>query len=104
FLKLNDLSGTISDTLDSRGVVGAFGTCELAPPLPAKRIIGRAITDPSTPQPLPVDEAIRTNNNYMTEVEGMHQADPGDVLVIQGLRGVSNMGGVMASTAFYHGL
>ena len=35
----------------------------------------------------------------MTEIEGINQGDPGDVLVIQGVRDISNMGGIMASLA-----
>ncbi|MBA2545846.1 MAG: RraA family protein, partial [Solirubrobacterales bacterium] len=35
----------------------------------------------------------------MGEIEGANQADPGDVLVIQGLAGVSAMGGLMSAMA-----
>jgi regulator of RNase E activity RraA len=40
----------------------------------------------------------------MTEIEGINQGEPGDVLVIQGLRHISNMGGIMASLAKRQGL
>jgi 4-hydroxy-4-methyl-2-oxoglutarate aldolase len=104
FLKLGDLSSTVSDVLDEHGIIGAFGSSILIPTLPGTRIAGRAITVRNAPQPLSVHETIKTKSNYMTEVEGMHQAEPGDVLVIQGLGGISNMGGVMATTAYYHKL
>jgi 4-hydroxy-4-methyl-2-oxoglutarate aldolase len=104
YLALGDLSSTVSDVLDSLGVVGALGSSILKPTLPEKRVVGMAITVRNAPQPLSVQETIQTRSNYMTEIEGMHQADPGDVLVIQGLRDVSNMGGVMATTAHYQKL
>ena len=40
----------------------------------------------------------------MEELEGINQADAGDVLVIEGVPGVSNMGGMMASIAVRQGL
>lgn len=104
FKALGDLSSSVSDVLDSLGIVGAIGSSIMKPTLPEKRVVGMAITVRNTPQPLSVEETIKTKSNFMTEVEGMHQADPGDVLVIQGLRDVSNMGGVMATTAHYHKL
>lgn len=102
--KLVDLSSTISDILDRRGIVGAFGVSALPPTLGGKRAIGRAITVRNAPQPLDVLTVQERDGNMMTEIEGMHQADAGDVLVIQGLRHVSNMGGVMATVAHTIGL
>lgn len=101
FRALGDLSSTVSDVLDGMGIVGALGSSVLKPTLPDARVVGMAITVRNAPQPLSVRDAIETRSNYMTEIEGMHQADPGDVLVIEGLHGVSNMGGVMATTAHY---
>jgi regulator of RNase E activity RraA len=40
----------------------------------------------------------------MCEVEAIHQAENGDVMVIQGLADISNMGGIMASTAKRQGI
>jgi regulator of RNase E activity RraA len=51
----------------------------------------------NTPQPADPYAAVNGNDNMMCEVEGIHQADPGDVLVIQGLEDISNMGGIMAT-------
>jgi regulator of RNase E activity RraA len=99
FLALNDLSSTISDVLDDRGIIGAFGSSHLPPTIPGSRIVGTAITVRNVPQRLDMNVAAKTKSNLMTEIEGIYQCDPGDVLVIQGLRHVSNMGGVMATTA-----
>lgn len=104
FNKLVDLSSTISDILDRRGIVGAFGSSALPPTLPGTRAIGRAITVRNTAQALSVEETQARNANMMTEIEGMYQADPSDVLVIQGVPEVSNMGGVMATVAKAAGL
>ena len=40
----------------------------------------------------------------MAEIEGVNQAEPGDVLVIQGLRDISNMGGIIATISKRQGL
>lgn len=98
FMKLTDMTGTVSDVLDKRGLVAAFGSHELKPTILGSRIVGRAITVRNVPQRQDMHVALTQNNNRMTEIEGIHQADPGDVLVIQGLRHISNMGGVMATT------
>lgn len=99
FLKLNDLSGTVSDILDGMGIVGCVGASILRPTIPAARIVGTAITVRNVPQRKDPHVVATANTNFMAEIEGIHQADPGDVLVIQGLRDISNMGGVMATTA-----
>jgi regulator of RNase E activity RraA len=104
YRKLVDLSSTISDILDRRGIVGAFGASNLPPTIGSARAIGRAITVRNARQPLDVRAVQEQGANMMTEIEGMHQADPGDVLVIEGLRDISNMGGVMATVAHATGL
>jgi regulator of RNase E activity RraA len=104
FKKLNDLTGTISDILDDKGIRGTIGTSILHPSIGDAQIVGRAITVRNTPQPADAYRAATTNDNLMCEVEGIHQADPGDVLVIQGLEDISNMGGIMATVATRQGL
>ncbi len=98
FLALGDLTSTISDALDRHDIVRVVPSSELKPTIAGSRAVGRAITVRNVQQPLSAGEAIGQNANRMTEIEGIHQADPGDVLVIQGLPQVSNMGGVMATT------
>ena len=104
FRKLNDLSSTMSDILDAKGVASTIGSSRLRPTIPESRIVGRAITVRNVPQKYDPHYAARENINLMSEVEGIHQAGPGDVLVIEGLPDISNMGGVMATIAKRQGI
>jgi regulator of RNase E activity RraA len=99
FLALEDLSGTVSDVLDSLGYRAVVGASILRPTLPEKRIVGCAITVRNVAQDLDPLQSQSTGANRMTEIEGINQCDPGDVLVVQGVRDVSNMGGIMATLA-----
>ena len=104
FLALEDLSGTVSDVLDSLGYRGVVGASILLPTIATARIVGPAVTVRNVPQDLDPMHSQGSGENRMTEVEGINQGDPGDVLVIQGVRNVSNMGGIMASLAHRQGL
>lgn len=104
FLALEDLSGTVSDVLDKLGYRGVVGASILIPTISTARIVGTAVTVRNVPQDLDPVTSQGTNENRMTEVEGINQADAGDVLVIQGVRNVSNMGGIMASLSKRQGL
>jgi regulator of RNase E activity RraA len=104
YRRLNDPTGTISDVLDAKGIRGALPASRLPPTISTAQIVGRAVTVRNTPQPLDPYSAVGSNDNLMCEIEGIHQAENGDVLVIQGLRDISNMGGIMASTAKRQGI
>lgn len=104
FKNLKDLSGTVSDALDQMGIVGCVGASELRPTIPDRCIVGTAITVRNVPQRRNTYVNSTENQVLMAEIEGINQADPGDVLVIEGLRHVSNMGGIMATTAKRQGL
>lgn len=104
FLALEDLSGTVSDVLDSLGCRGVVGASILQPTLAEARIVGPAVTVRNVAQDLDPLQSLRSGENRMTEIEGINQCDAGDVLVIQGVRDVSNMGGIMASLAHRQGL
>lgn len=104
FKKLADLTGTVSDYLDVKGVRGTIGASQLRPTIDGRTVVGRAITVRNTPQPLDPHLALTQNSNLMSEVEGINQAEPGDVLVIQGLPEISNMGGIMATVATRQGI
>ena len=104
FRKLNDITGTISDFLDVKGIRGTVSASRLKPTMTDRTIVGRAITVRNIPQPFDPHAAVTVNDNLMSEVEGIHQAEPGDVLVIQGLEDISNMGGIMATTALHQKL
>lgn len=104
FEKLKDMAGTVSDVLDQMGIVGCVGTSSLRPTIASARVVGTAITVRNvTQRNAPYANAERKEVR-MAEVEGINQAEPGDVLVIQGLRNISNMGGIMATIAERQGL
>lgn len=97
FEAIGDLTGTVSDVLDDLGVVGAISASVLRPTVPGARIIGSALTlrhDPIRYQPvIPAN----THVTQMAEVEAHNLAEPGDVLVIQGVPLVSGIGGISAT-------
>lgn len=99
FLALDDLSSTVSDALDKLGVRGVVGASILVPTLPERRMVGPAVTVRNVAQRLDAFQSVSSGENRMTEVEGINQAGPGDVLVIEGVKDVSNMGGIMATFA-----
>ncbi|KZX53164.1 hypothetical protein A3711_15830 [Erythrobacter sp. HI00D59] len=99
FRALDDLSSTVSDVLDELGVGAAIGAHELRPTIGDAVVIGRAVTVRNVRRNRDVYVATSEKNPLMEEIEGINQADPGDVLVIEGVEGVSNMGGMMASIA-----
>ncbi len=49
FLKLDDLTSTISDILDSMGICGAIPASFMSPILPDRKMVGPAITLRSVP-------------------------------------------------------
>lgn len=104
YRKLNDPTGTISDVLDAKGIRGTIPASRLRPTISTAQIVGRAVTVRNTPQPLDPYSAVGSNDNLMCEIEAIHQAENDDVLVIQGLSDISNMGGIMASTAKRQGI
>ncbi len=97
FEAIGDLTGTLSDVLDDLGIIGVISGSILKPSMPQKRVIGSALTlrhDPLSTQPV-----INANSHIskMAEIEAHNQAEPGDVLVIQGLPYVSGIGGISAT-------
>jgi len=104
FLALEDLAGTVSDVLDKLAIRGAVGASILQPTLAGARIVGPAVTVRNVPQALDPYKSASMKAQLMTEIEGVNQGDPGDVMVIQGLRDISNMGGIIASLAHRQGL
>ncbi|MGH2924057.1 MAG: RraA family protein [Solirubrobacterales bacterium] len=95
------MTATASDVLDILGVEGALGASRLVPSQPGSAIVGTAVTVRKVPQRrAPAAGAgAGAGEADMGEIEGANQADPGDVLVIQGLAGVSAMGGLMSTMA-----
>src|SRR5258707_14924924 len=99
FLALGDPTGIISDTMDELGIPsGVIGASVLRPTIPGKTIVGPALTLRNILQRIDPLKGARDHVNRMAEFEAHNLAQPGDVLVIQGVPNVSNMGGNSAQT------
>jgi len=103
FAELVDLTGTVSDAMDNLGLFAALPASSLAPSLPGKRIVGHAITVRNVERQQSVHSAAVESINKMGETEAYNLARPGDVIVIEGLFGCSNMGGQSATIAHRQG-
>ncbi len=97
FMRLADATGTVSDAMDELGVRGTIPASILRPTIPGTSVVGTAITLRNIAQRTdPYANAVKSSSR-MAEIEAHNQAQPGDVLVIQGVAGVSNMGGISAT-------
>ena len=91
FRELGDLTGTTSDALDECDIAGVVPASLLKPTDPRARIVGQAITVLNRL----VSE--RRKVSGLADIEAHHLAEPGDVLVVQGVPNISSMGGVSAT-------
>ncbi|MGH6768071.1 MAG: RraA family protein [Xanthobacteraceae bacterium] len=99
FKELGDCTGIISDTMDELGIPnGVIGASVLRPTLPGTTVVGPALTLRNILQRIDPLQGARQHVNKMAEFECHNLAQPGDVLVIQGVANVSNMGGISAQT------
>jgi 4-hydroxy-4-methyl-2-oxoglutarate aldolase len=98
FLALGDASGIVSDVMDELGITGVIGASLLKPTIAGRIVVGPALTVRNIAQREHVYEAARRHVNKMAEFEAHNLALPGDVLVIDGVAGISNMGGISAQT------
>lgn len=96
---LDDLTGSVSDAMDKLGLRGAVAASVLAPTLPGSRVVGQAVTVRNIERDETPSAAAQSGVGKMGEHEAYNLAEPGDVVVIQGLAGVSNMGGQSATVA-----
>ena len=94
-----DTTGVISDIMDQLGITGAVGASVLKPTIPGAAIVGPALTVRNVIQREHVYETARRHVNRMAEFEAHNLALPGDVVVIEGVPSISNMGGISAQTA-----
>ena len=100
FKVLVDLTGTISDSMDQLGIVGVVPAYVLPPVTPGTRIVGPALTVRNIQRVAQIHKAATVDKtNTQGETEAHNLAEPGDVLVIQGVMGCSNMGGQSATIA-----
>lgn len=97
FRALGDLTGMASDAMDELGIVGAISSSVLKPTDAKARIVGRALTVMNVPADASVRANVAGGVSGMAEIEAHNLAEPGDVLVVQGVDGVSNLGGMSAS-------
>jgi len=99
FMALGDPSGVVSDAMDELGVPpGVVGASVLRPTLPGRVVVGPALTVRNIVQRADPLAGAKTHANKMAEFEAHNLASPGDVLVIQGVSNMSNMGGISAQT------
>lgn len=94
---LVDLTGTISDACDQLGIVGVIPAYVLPPVSVGKRVIGPALTVRNIARDVQIHKAAQDGVNTQGETEAHNLAEPGDVLVIEGVMGCSNMGGQSAT-------
>jgi 4-hydroxy-4-methyl-2-oxoglutarate aldolase len=93
FRALGDLTGTTSDAMDECGIAGVVPGSTLRPSDPKARVVAQAVTllnEESKSDPA-------GKRSGLADIEAHNLAEPGDVLVIQGVANVSSMGGVSAS-------
>lgn len=96
---LVDLTGTISDAMDELGIVGVVPACVLPPVNVGTRIVGPALTVRNIQRTAQIHKAALEKSNTQGESEAHNLAERGDVLVIEGVMGCSNMGGQSATIA-----
>jgi 4-hydroxy-4-methyl-2-oxoglutarate aldolase len=97
FRALHDLTGIASDAMDELGIVGAVPAAVLRPKDPKARVVGRALTVRNIVASAPVPDKVRAGVSGLGEIEAHNLAEPGDVLVVQGVDQVSNLGGMSAT-------
>jgi 4-hydroxy-4-methyl-2-oxoglutarate aldolase len=103
FRALIDLTGTISDALDELGIVGVVSAYVLPPVNTGKRIVGPALTVRNIRHATQIHKAAQDKSSGQGESEAHNLAEPGDVLVIEGVTGCSNMGGQSATIGMRQG-
>ena len=103
FRALPDLTGIASDAMDELGIVGAVPAAVLRPTDPKARIVGRALTVRNIPASAPVPDRVKSGVSGLGEIEAHNLAEPGDVLVVQGVDQVSNLGGLSATIGHRQG-
>ena len=99
FKALGDASGVVSDVMDELGITGVIGASVLRPTIPGSIAVGPALTLRNIIQREVSYDNARKHVNKMAEFEAHNLAQPGDFLVIDGVAGISNIGGISSQTA-----
>lgn len=97
YLALTDLAGTVSDALDELGIHGAIPAATLQPMLPGARMVGPVMTVRNIMQSVPPTLGAMERKSKQADIEAHNLAQPGDVLVIEGVAGISSLGGNSAN-------
>jgi 4-hydroxy-4-methyl-2-oxoglutarate aldolase len=103
FRAFDDLTGTASDAMDELGIVGVVPAAVLRPTDPKARVVGRALTVRNIAAAAPVPEKVKSGVSGLGEIEAHNLAELGDVLVLQGVDQVSNLGGMSATIGHRQG-
>ncbi|HEX5368644.1 MAG TPA: RraA family protein [Dehalococcoidia bacterium] len=98
FKALGDCSGVVSDVMDELGITGVVAASTLRPTIAGSVMVGPAFTVRNVVQRAQPYEVAQQHLNGMAEFEAHNLAQPGDVIVIEGVPGVSNMGGISSQT------
>jgi regulator of RNase E activity RraA len=96
YRSLGDASGIVSDIMDELGLTGVLPASRFRPTITGARMVGTALTVRNVPLREHPYEAARAKLNRMAEFEAHNLARADDVIVIEGVAGVSNMGGISA--------
>ena len=102
FMALEDLTGSISDVLDTLGINGAIPGSYLSPLTPGSKIAGTAITLRSIPERKTATKGLIDKDYIRMATRDTHYlAEPGDILVADfgGNLDISNMGGQSVAVA-----
>ena len=99
FKGLDDLTGITSDAMDDLGLVGVVPGSVLRPTDPKAKVVGQALTLHNQRVNKTVPEAVAGKVSGLGDIEAHNLAMQGDIIVIQGVPGVSSMGGIMATIA-----
>ena len=97
FRGLPDLTGMASDAMDELGIAGVVPASVLRPTDPKARVVGRALTVRNVAATAPVPAMVKAAVSGLSEIEAHNLAEPGDVIVLQGVDLVSNLGGISAT-------
>ena len=103
FRALPDLTGIVSDAMDELDIVGAIPAAVLRPTDPKARIVGRALTVRNISASEPVPHKVKVGVSGLGEIEAHNLAEHGDVLVVQGVDQVSNLGGISSTIGHRQG-
>lgn len=90
----------VSDALDDLGFDGVIAGSVLRSTIAGRSIVGPAITLRNRPLEIDPFEAAREGHrNRQADFEAHNLTRPGDILVIEGGQGISNLGGISATMA-----